>query len=178
MPLPSPDSLPPTPSRARRAPVAWLLMFLAVGALAWLYRDVSPRTRGGPDEIRWVSTLSEGEIAPPALPAWLEAGKGEPVGARFGPIPDDLAAAWFVVGSRTPALDLWHVDKHSVRLLDAEGTPRQWPGGSGSVLIDGDRNLQYIYLLVPRELAGTGAHLEFRLSRGPQPPSGPVSVPF
>jgi hypothetical protein len=70
------------------------------------------------------------------------------------------------------------VDKGSVKILDAANKEVPWPGGSGAVLVDSDRRLQYVYLGVPGELSGKGARITFRLNRFDGPTTDPVILPF
>jgi hypothetical protein len=74
------------------------------------------------------------------------------------------------------------VEKESVQMIDAQGKEQPWLGGTGSDLVDSDRKLQYVYMIVRKDLSGTGATLRFRLRRGfgvqPADRSDDVSLPF
>src|SRR5688572_161610 len=122
--------------------------------------------------IRWVATRTDVDGQHPLAPGWIRAARKssipwptdlplEPLGPAFGP----GTAAWYLVQSARASDELWNVDKNSVRLLDPSGAPVEWPGGTGSALVDFDRRLQFVYLRVPESLSRTGARLKFRVTR-------------
>lgn len=190
--------LPDTPRPERRpTPVRrnWTLAFLtlllvAASALAWPHPH-GWQSLGAPyGRARWAATRTEAAIEPPVAPEWIRdlRKKGipwptdlplEPLGASFGaPSPNGRPVAWFLVQSAQPSQELWHVDKGSVKILDAANKELPWPGGSGAVLVDSERHLQYIYLGVPAELSGKGARITFRLNRFDGPTTDPVTLSF
>ncbi len=143
----------------------------------------------GLGRIAWVETRSDPSVEPPRNPGWTVApglwdlewtpGKQPEGGASFGPT-GELAAAWYLVQSTRPSLELWHVDKRAVSVTDADGTAREWAGGSGASRLDDGQRLQYVYLLVPRDQAGRGARIHLVLTRfdRPQTRTAPVTLPF
>ena len=129
--------------------------------------------------IRWAETTTDANVEPPLAPKWIRdlREKGipwptdqplKPTGAMFGAMGGGAqqTAAWYLIQSKNASNELWSLDKESVRMTDAQGKEQSWPGGSGSALVDSDRKLQYVYLIVPKDLSGTGATLRFRLRRG------------
>jgi hypothetical protein len=178
-------------SRSRR--LIFVLLLLAAAGIPALAPDARGWQPLKPDfgRIRWVETSASPTVDPPLAPEWVRNlhRRGipwptdlplTPPGASFGANPG--AAAWFLVQSNRPSLEMWTVDKRTVKLTDAAGREVPWPGGSGAALVDAERRLQYVYLGVPRELSGTGARVRFRLTRfqatGPGPTSEEVSLPF
>jgi hypothetical protein len=189
------------PRRRRSWPLIGILLTLIAGAaVAWpnphSWQTLGPKL----GRIRWVETHTGMPGEAPLAPGWIRTLRRsgipwptdlplEPVPASFGGgSGDGQAAAWYLVHSARRSNDLWHLEKRSVKLTDGRGAevpwPGQplsddgWPGGSGAVLIDGERRLHYLYLGVPRELSGTGAHLRFRLSQFNGPTSQEVTVAF
>lgn len=143
----------------------------------------------GHGEIRWAGTVTDTSIQPPLAPGWILRIRGlgvpwpadqplEPTGAAFASDGLQHTAAWYVIRSRQPSLDLWHLDKESVRLRARGGSEIPWGGGSGSVLIDSARRLQYLYMEVPADHSRTGATVTLRLSRFSGERTEPVRLPF
>ncbi len=130
----------------------------------------------GLGEIRWVATLADAEIAPPALPVW--AGAGTPMGARFGPTPPSMRAAWYLITPEQPTGELWHVDKEGAEIVLGDGVSLPWKGGSGSLRVEGNPARQFLYLLVPGEGNLQGAVIRMRLSRFDGARSEWLRVPF
>jgi hypothetical protein len=145
--------------------------------------------------IRWAETTTDTNVEPPLAPKWIRDmhDKGipwptdqplKPTGAMFGAIGggSEQTAVWYLIQSRISSNELWSLEKETVRMTDAQGKEQPWPGGSGSALVDSDRKLQYVYMIVPKELSGTGATLHFQLRRGfgvtPADRSNSVSLPF
>jgi len=165
-------------------------LLVVAAAIAWPRPQVWYSLGDPYGRIRWVATRSEAAIEPPVAPEWVRdlRRRGipwptdlplEPLGASFG-APSGAArpVAWFLIQSSQPSQDLWHVDKSSVKITDSAGKEHPWPGGSGAVLVDADRRLQYLYLGIDPELSGKGARLHFRLARFDGPTTELVSVPF
>ena len=187
----TPHSEPrPTPVRRNWTLAFLTLLLLAASALAWPHPH-GWQSLGAPyGRARWAATRTDSAIEPPIAPEWIRnlRKRGipwptdlplEPLGASFGaPSPNGRPAAWFLVQSAQPSQELWHVDKGSVKILNAANKEVPWPGGSGAVLVDSDRRLQYVYLGVPPELSGKGARITFRLSRFDGPTTDPVILPF
>lgn len=188
---PTPDATR-RPARSRRN---WTLVFLGflllvAAVIAWPHPHGWQSLGTAHGRIRWVATRSDPAIEPPTAPEWIRNFRRrgipwptdlplEPLGASFGaPSPEGRPVAWYLVQSSQSTLDLWHVDKDSVKITDAAGKELPWPGGSGAVLVDADRRLQYLYLGVPEGLTGSGAHLQFRLTRFDGPTTETVSLPF
>lgn len=126
--------------------------------------------------IRWVETKTDALVEHPLAPGWIRSLRKagipwptdlplEPLGATFGGGEGGQTSAWYLVQSAEPTLQLWHVDKKSLRVTDASGKAVEWPGGTGSVLVDSHRRLQLLYVGVPPDLSRKGGHLRFRLSR-------------
>ncbi|MCC2670413.1 MAG: hypothetical protein K0Q72_2884 [Armatimonadetes bacterium] len=173
----------------------WTLVFLTLllvvaGVLAWPHPH-GWQSLGAPHgRIRFVLTRSEASIEPPVAPDWIRKFRSygipwptdlplEPIGASFGsPSPGGNPAAWYLIQSAQPSNELWHVEKTSVKLKDAAGKEIDWPGGSGAVLVNSDRRLQFIYLGVPSGLSNTGCQIQFRLSRFDGPTTDLVTLPF
>lgn len=183
---------PPRPARTRRN---WTLVFLGflllvAAVIAWPHPHGWQSLGATHGRIRWVATRSDPAIEPPIAPDWIRdlRARGipwptdlplEPLGASFGsPSSTGRPVAWYLIQSSQPSQDLWHVDKESVKIRDAAGKEVPWPGGSGAVLVDPERRLQYLYLGVPLELSGTGARLHFRLAHFGGSTTETVSMPF
>lgn len=162
---------------------AFVALGIASGPHAW-------RPLGGDHgRIRWAETRTDFAVEPPLAPEWIRnlRKRGipwptdqplEPPGASFAADGAEHTVAWYVVQSSRATNELWHVQKDSVRITDAEGQEVYWPGGTGAVLIDPDRNLQYLYLGVPQQLSGTEARISFRLSRFDGPTTPEIVLPF
>ncbi len=185
----------PNPERRRRRRIFALIGILVGGsaAFATLGLASSPhawRPLGGDHgRIRWAETRTDYAVEPPLAPEWIRdlRKRGvpwptdqplEPPGASFAADGAEHTVAWYVVQSSRSTNELWHVQKDSVRVTDAQGQEVYWPGGTGAVLIDPDRNLQYLYLGVPRQLSGTEARIRFRLSRFDGPTTPEIILPF
>ena len=166
------------------------LLLVVAGVLAWPHPH-GWQSLGAPHgRIRFVVTRSETSIEPPVAPDWIRKFRSagipwptdlplEPLGASFGtPSSAGHPAAWYLIQSAQPSKELWHVDKETVKIKDASGKELSWPGGSGAVLVNSDRRLQFVYLGVPDGLAGSGAQLQFRVSRFDGPASELVTLPF
>jgi hypothetical protein len=187
---------PPPDRSPRRRPwrlIALVIFLIAAVYVAWPkphgWQPLRPRL----GRIRWVSTRTDFLVEHPLAPGWIrslhKAGIPwptdlplEPLGATFGS-GGQQTSAWYLIQSAKSTQDLWHVDKPSIRITDAGGQTVEWPGGTGSVLVDDHRRLQLLYLGVPQALSGKGAHLHFRLARfgegsGPEVRSEEVDVPF
>ncbi|MGV3720500.1 MAG: hypothetical protein ACO1SX_06270 [Actinomycetota bacterium] len=190
-PTPAPDVRRPSKPARRSWTLVFLSALLAVAAvIAWPRPQVWYSLGDQYGRIRWVATRSEAAIEPPVAPDWVRdlRRRGipwptdlplEPLGASFGaPSGNNRHVAWYLIQSSQPSKDLWHVDKTSVKITDAAGKERPWPGGSGAVLVDAERRLQYLYLGIDPELAGKGGRLHFRLARFEGPTTELVSVPF
>lgn len=129
-------------------------------------------------------------VQPPLAPEWVRTLRGwglpwptdlptQPVGASFGLGGGaEQSVAWYLVESHQEVNELWHLEKNSVRITDLEGKEVLWPGGTGAALADGPRRLQFLYLGVPRELAGKGGTVRFRLSRFQGATTEEVELPF
>lgn len=187
-------SKPATDRRKRRRIFAFIgillggaAAFLALGHASGPYSWRA--LGGGHGRIRWAETRTDYAVEPPLAPEWIRdlRKRGlpwptdqplEPPGASFAADGAEHTVAWYVIQSSRTTNELWHVEKNSVRVLDAEGQEVFWPGGTGAVLIDPDRNLQYLYVGVPRQLSGTEARIRFRLSRFDGPTTPEITLPF
>lgn len=167
------------PERRRRRPWRIVALFIILAAAALIFW---PRPHGwqslgpGTGRIRWVESRTDTRVEHPLAPAWIRSLRKsgipwptdlplEPLGATFGDGVTSTTSAWYLVQSARPTQELWHLDKDSVHLSDARGNPVEWTGGTGSVLVDPHRRLQFLYVGVPAEQKGTGAVLRFRLKR-------------
>ncbi|MBM3459807.1 MAG: hypothetical protein FJX77_14905 [Armatimonadetes bacterium] len=173
------ESTPPAAAPGIRRPGLLLaLLGLGLWTVVALAGGAPGRVQPELQSVWWISTETGGEIAPPPVPVWLEVPGANSVQARFGAIPDGMAVAWYVVAANRPALELWAVDKSSVRLTDAGGNQREWTAGSGSVRLGERDDLQFLYVLVPADLVSQNGRLSFELVRGPSTRTGPVEVTF
>lgn len=181
--------------REKRRPRPWRLVALVI-ILAAAGFTLWPRPHGwqslgpGMGRIRWADTRTDALVEHPLAPQWIRSLRRagipwptdlplEPLGATFGESGAETTSAWYLVQSVRPSPELWHLDKDSVRLSNAQGQPVEWPGGTGSVLVDAHRRLQLLYVGVPRELSRTGAQIRFRLKRFDDTASTEeVSLPF
>jgi hypothetical protein len=170
------------PGRSWLPLLGWTLGALAAGAagfLAWsMPRGVHAwqPLGAGLGQARWVETAKGGPLAPPTAPDWVRQLRAwripwptdlpvEPPAASFGSA-DGEAVAWFLVRSEQPEKELWHLEKDSVRIVDAAGHKIPWEGGTGAARLGPGDDLQALYLRLPPELAGApGTTLRFRLRR-------------
>jgi hypothetical protein len=171
------------PGRSWLPLLGWTLGALAAGAaglVVWsMPRGAHAWQSLGPGlgQVRWVETAKGGPLAPPVAPDWVRQLRQwripwptdlpvEPPGASFGTADGD-AVAWFLVRSEQPQKELWHLDKSSVRIVDAAGHRIPWEGGTGAARLAPGDDLQALYMRLPPELAGApGTTLRFRLLRG------------
>jgi hypothetical protein len=193
------DQSTQTPPSRRRFRKRWLALAMLVLAGFALFTQPNPHgwkpLPPNMGRIRWAETTTDANVEPPLAPKWIrdlhERGIPwptdqplKPTGAMFGAMGggSEQTAAWYLIQSKTASNELWSLEKDTVKMLDALGNERPWPGGSGSALVDSDRKLQYVYLLVPKELSGTGATLRLRFRRGfgatPTDRSEEVALPF
>lgn len=161
-----------------------LFLLAPTGPHGW--RELAPDQ----GRIRWVESRTDAMVQPPLAPEWVRALRGwglpwptdlptQAVGASFGLGGGaEQTVAWYLIQSSRSANELWHLDKPSLRLADQEGKEVLWPGGTGAALSDDARRLQFLYLGVPRELAGKGGHVRFRLARFQGAPTSEVELPF
>lgn len=191
-----PDTSPEPALPVRRRPIRTAAAVLAVGVVIALLLIAPPGPHGWRDlppgfgRIRWVESRTDASVQPPLAPGWVRTLRGwglpwptdlptQPVGASFGlGGGSEQTVAWYLVQSATEANELWHLEKNSVRLADVEGKEVLWPGGTGAALADGPQRLQFLYLGVPRELAGKGGTVRFRLSRFGGSSTEEVELPF
>jgi hypothetical protein len=184
-PTPAP-TLPDLPPSSRRWRIGCALSIAAAFASTFIligladphgWQPLAP----GRGKIRWVATQSDekgGKIEPPLTPDWIRdlRRRGvpwptdlpmEPTGAQVA-VPSDgtkHCIAWYLIESKQPSQELWHLDKPSVKVTDAKGDLVPSPSGSGAILLDEQRHLQYLYVAVPCEHTGTGTRLRTRLIR-------------
>lgn len=173
--------------------IAGVIFLLALAFAVW------PKPHGwqplgpGMGRIRWVETRTDSKGDHPLAPGWIRSLRRagipwptdlplEPLGASFGG-GGQQTSAWYLVQSAKPSQQLWHVDKSSLRITDAHGAEVEWPGGTGSVLVDSRRRLQLLYIGVPPHLAHKGARVRFQLARfaeedHQETKTGPVELPF
>ena len=169
-------------------------MLASVAVTLWLMVSGSGMAHGwrhleGQLSIRWVETRTDFTIEPPLAPQWIrdlrKRGIHVPTdlplerpGASFAADGNKHTVAWYVIKSAKPSNDLWHVDKESIQVFAVSGEQLPWPGGTGSVLIDHERNLQFLYLGVPPELVGKRANIRLRLARFDGTKTEEIAVPF
>jgi hypothetical protein len=188
----------PARKRGKKAGRSWLpLLAVVLGGLlagiAGLAYWSTPRGAhgwqslgAGEGEARWVETTQGGPIAPPMAPEWVRRLRRlhipwptdlptAPSPASFG-AGGDTPVVWLLVRSATSQKELWHVEKSSVRLVDAARHEIPWEGGSGAARVAGDEPSQLLYLRLPPELAGApGTKLHLRLTRLHGPASAPLT---
>lgn len=183
----------PEGRRRRRPPSLLLLLVVIVGALAvffWPNPHAWQRLEPRLGRVRWVETRTDTLVEHPLAPAWVRNlhQKGipwptdlplAPLGGSFGaPGSGDTTSAWYLIQSAEPTKELWFVDKSTLRLTDAQNREIPWPGGTGALLVDPNRRLQFLYLGVPRELSGKGAHLHVQFRQFQGAASQSVTLPF
>lgn len=182
-----------TPAAVRRFPHGRLLgatviavILLLAGGFAWTDPHRNRPLSDGAGSIRWATTVTDSAIQPPAAAGWRLALRWilppdqplTPPGAAFAADGNRHTAAWYVVRSSRPSTELWHVEKETVEIRDSAGNRLPWAGGSGALLIDTERRLQYVYLEVDGNRAGTGSKLSFRLSRPGDGSSEALGLPY
>jgi hypothetical protein len=136
----------------------------------------------GKGRIRWVDSRTTALNEHPLAPDWIRQIRSrglpwptdlplEPLGPSFGGRGDD-AAAWYLVQSARPSLELWNLDKSAAELLSPAGVAEPFRGAAGAALVDEKRRTQFLYLGVPADRVGKGWRLRFRLVRYQGGPAG------
>jgi len=155
--------------------IAAVIVALGAAAALWPNPRAWQSLGRGVGRVRWVATRTDALTEHPLAPEWIRSLRRTgipwptdlplaPLGPSFGGQGDD-AAAWYLVRSARPSLELWNLDKTTAELLSPAGEAEPFRGASGAALVDERRRTQFVCAGVPADRAGRGWRLRCRLVR-------------